>query len=269
MEDESIGPLVVERRGAVARLLLNRPRAMNAIDPAMAAQLRHATAELAEDQRIRCVVVAGAGEHFMAGGDIRHFAELLQLPPERRDAGFIALIDDVGAAVANLRHMPKPVVGAVRGAAAGFGFSLMCACDLVLASDTTVCKLAYCGLGASPDGGGSFTLPRILGERRARELALLDERIDAERALALGLVTRVLPDAALDDAVDDLAQNLAGQATAALGRTKALILAAADQDLAAHLEAERTSFLAAAASQDFAEAVAAFTAKRKPEFCGR
>jgi 2-(1,2-epoxy-1,2-dihydrophenyl)acetyl-CoA isomerase len=261
--------VMVERGGAVARIVLNPPVALTAIGPERAAHLRRAAESLAADAEVRCVVVTGAGAHFMAGGDIRHFAALLQMPAEQRDAGFSTLIADVGAAVASLRGSPKPVIGAVRGAVAGFGFSLMCACDLVLASDSTVCKLAYCGLGASPDGGGSYTLPRLLGERRALELALLDERIDPARALQLGLVTRVLPDAALDAAAAELAQTLARQATGALGRTKALIHAAHENDLLAQIEAERRSFLAAAASQDFAEAVAAFAAKRKPEFCGR
>lgn len=261
--------LILERQGAVARIVLNQPEAMNAIGPEMARQLSRAAAELARDDAVRCVVVAGAGRHFMAGGDIRYFAELLPLPAAERDAKFSALITDVGDAVASLRAMPKPVVAAVRGTVAGFGLSLMCACDLAVADEGSTFKVAYCQLGASPDGGGSYSLTRLLGVRRALELALLDERIDARRALEIGLVTRVVPDEAVDGATMELAQGLARQATAALGRTKRLINSALDNDLPAQLEAERLSFLVGAASEDFAEAVAAFVAKRRPDFRGR
>jgi len=261
--------IVLERDGAIARIVLNRPDAMNAIGPAMAIELARITAELEHDATVRCVIVTGAGPHFMAGGDIRYFADLLPQARDERDAAFSKLITDVGEAVTRLRDMPKPVIGAVRGAVAGFGFSLMCACDVVVASETTLCKLAYCQLGVSPDGGGSYTLPRLLGLRRAMELALLDDRIDARRAQELGLVSRVVADEALEQATQELAQRLARQPTAALGRTKRLFNASLQNDLATQLEAERQSFLAGADSDDFAEAVAAFVAKRKPEFRGR
>lgn len=203
--------VIVARQGAVARLVLDRPEALNAIGPDMAAQLYRTARELSADPSVRCVVVAGAGPHFMAGGDIRYFVDLLPLPAAERDAKFSELITDVGNAVACLQAMPKPVIGAVRGAVAGFGFSLMCACDLVVASRATVCKLAYGGLGTSPDGGGSYSLPRLLGVRRALEVALLDERLDAARALELGLVTRMVGDEALDAVVAELAGRLAGR----------------------------------------------------------
>lgn len=260
--------ILIERHGAVARLVLNAPASMNAIGPAMARELVAASAALAADDSVRAVVVTGAGAHFMAGGDIRYFVELLEQDAAARDAGLAALIDDVGTAVSTLTTMAKPVIGAVRGAAAGFGFSLLCACDLVIASETTTCKLAYGELGASPDGGGSFHLPRLVGVRRALEIALLDERIDAARAQALGLVTRVVADAVLDEEAMALAQRLAAKATAALGRTKALLRAAPLHDLATHLDAERRSFLDAAGSVDFAEGVQAFLGKRKPQFRG-
>ena len=260
---------ILERDGPIGRIVLNQPDALNAIGPGMAAELAEITAELEHDAGIRCVIVTGSGAHFMAGGDIRYFADLLELPGAERDARFSALISDVGVAVTRLRGMPKPVIAAVRGAVAGFGFSLMCACDLVVASETTSCKLAYCQLGASPDGGGSYTLPRLIGVRRAMEVALLDERIDAARALQLGLVSRVVPDDALEEAALTLARRLAPMATAALGRTKRLINNAYESDLPGQLEAERLSFLAGVESHDFAEGVAAFLAKRKPAFDGQ
>ncbi len=258
--------VMLERDGAVARIVLNQPEAMNAIGPEMARELARAAVELGRDDAVRCVVVAGAGRHFMAGGDVRYFAELLSLSAAERDEKLAGLITDVGDAVTALRAMPKPVVAAVRGAVAGFGLSLMCACDLAVAGESSSFKVAYCQLGASPDGGGSHSLPRLLGTRRALELALLDERIDARRALEFGLVNRVVPDDSLEGAVSALAQGLARQATAALGRTKRLIHSAFDNDLAGHLEAERIAFLAGAGSEEFAEAVAAFVAKRRPDF---
>lgn len=260
--------VLVERQGAVARIVLNAPEALNAIGPDMAREFSRVAAEVGEDPAVRCVIVTGAGSHFMAGGDIRCFAEWLELPPAERDAHLGALISDVSAAVSSLRTMAKPVIGAVRGAAAGFGFSLMCACDLVVASDTTNCKLAYCQIAASPDGGGSHTLPRLVGVRKAMEIALLDERIDAARALELGLVSKIVADAALEEEVMALAQRLAAQATGAIGRTKRLFNASLENDLSSQLEAERRAFVAGAASQDFAEAVSAFLGRRKPEFRG-
>lgn len=260
--------VIVEQHGAVLRIVLNQPEAMNAIGPEMASRFAGIAADAAADAAVRCVVVTGAGPHFMAGGDIRYFSELLGLPAAERDAKLGALVSDVGRAVTSLRTMAKPVIGAVRGAAAGFGFSLMCACDVVIASDTVNCKLAYGQLGASPDGGGSYTLPRLLGVRRAMELALLDERIDAPRALELGLVSRVVADAELDAAALALAARLAAQPTAALGRTKQLFYGSFDNDLAGQIDAELQAFLVAAGSHDFSEAVTAFLGRRKPEFRG-
>lgn len=261
--------VLVERLDAVARIVLNAPEALNAIGPDMAREFSRIAADVAEDPAVRCVIVTGTGPHFMAGGDIRCFAEWLELPAVERDARLGALISDVSDAVRSLRTMAKPVIGAVRGAVAGFGFSLMCACDLVIASDTTNCTLAYCQIAASPDGGGSHTLPRLVGVRKAMEIALLDGRIDAARALDLGLVSKVVADATLENEVMALAQRLAGQATGALGRTKRLFNASLENDLSTQLEAERQAFVAGAASQDFAEAVAAFIGRRKPQFHGR
>ena len=261
--------VLLERQGAVARIVLNAPAALNAIDREMAREFSRVAAEVGEDPAVRCVIVTGAGPHFMAGGDIRCFAEWLELPAAERDARLGALISDVSDAVRSLRTMAKPVIGAVRGAAAGFGFSLMCACDLVIASDTTNCKLAYCQIAASPDGGGSHTLPRLVGVRKAMEIALLDEPIKAARALELGLVTKVVADAALEDEVMALAQRLAGQATGAFGRTKRLFNASLENDLSTQLAAERQAFVAGAATQDFAEGVAAFLGRRQPQFRGR
>ena len=261
--------VLVDPQGAVARIVLNAPAALNAIDPEMAREFARVAAEVAEDPALRCVIVTGAGPHFMAGGDIRCFAEWLELPAAERDARLAGLISDVSDAVRSLRTMGKPVSGAVRGAAAGFGFSLMCACDLVIASDTTNCKLAYCQIAASPDVGGSHTLPRLVGVRKAMEIALLDEPIKAARALELGLVTKVVADAALEDEVMALAQRLAGQATGAFGRTKRLFNASLENDLSTQLAAERQAFVAGAATQDFAEGVAAFLGRRQPQFRGR
>jgi len=262
--------LIVERPSSdIVVLKINRPQVRNALNLEVRTRLADEVTRCGADNAVRCVIVTGAGRHFMAGGDVRYFAALLSLPAAERDAKFSELITDVGDAVTSLRTMRKPVFAAVRGAVAGFGLSLMCACDLAVAGEGSSFKMAYGQLGASPDGGGSHSLPRLLGVRRALELALLDERIDARRALEFGLVTRVVPDESLDGAVMELAQRLARQPTGALGRTKELIHAAFDNDFAGQLEAERLAFLAAAASGDFAEAVTAFIAKRRPDFRGR
>lgn len=261
--------VIVERHEAFARVVLDRPEAMNAIEPRMAKELSRVLAEIAQDASIRCVLLAGSGAHFMAGGDIRYFAELLQLGKTERDGKLGELVSDVGEAVARLRAMGKPVIAAPRGAAAGFGFSLMCACDYVLASETLVCKLAYGQLGTTPDGGGSHNLPRLIGTRKAMEMALLDEALNATQAQQLGLVNRVVPDAALDDAALELAQRLAAKATVALGQVKHLINTAFERDLEGQLEAELSSFLTCADTEDFAAGVDSFLNKRKAQFHGR
>ena len=256
--------------GAIATVTLNRPESMNALDGAMVEELHANLIRVEQDPAIRCVVLRGAGDNFMAGGDIRMFAKALaELPPTDRQAKFESLIGQVHASITALRRMDKPVVAGVQGAVAGFGVSLATACDLTIAADTSVFTLAYCHIGTSPDGGSTFHLPRAVGLKRAMEIALLGDRFPAEKAAAIGLVNRAVAADELDAAVAKLAGRLAKGPTAAYGRTKRLLNASLDNDLATQLSAESELFTASTMTEDFREGVTAFLEKRPADFQGR
>ena len=251
----------------VATLTLNRPQALNALDSTMAEALGARVVEIENDPAVRAVVLAGAGGHFMAGGDLKWFQGFLEKPAaEKRRLFEVFVREGAHRSVLALRRMPKPVIASVRGAAAGFGLSLVLASDLALASENAVFTLAYVNIGTSPDGGSTHALVRAVGMKRAMEIALLGERFDAKRALALGIVNRVVPEGELDRATAALARRLAAGPAEALGRTKALINASWDASLAEQLDAEAASFAACAAGADFAEGIRAFVEKRPAKF---
>jgi 2-(1,2-epoxy-1,2-dihydrophenyl)acetyl-CoA isomerase len=263
-------PLVrVEREGAVATLTLNRPQALNALNRELTVALRDSVFAAENDETIRCLVLRG-GEHFMAGGDLKWFRTL----SEGRSAAqnriqFEGFIHEVHALILCLRRMPKPVLASVRGAVAGFGMSLMMAADLALAADSAYFTLAYTLIGVSPDGGSTFSLPRIVGHKKAMEIALLGERFDAAAAERLGLVNRVVAPDALDSETAKLAARLAAGPTAVYGRTKALLNASLGSSLESQLQREAEAFAHSASEPDFQEGLAAFLDKRKPRFEGR
>jgi len=258
--------VLLARDGSVATLTLNRPDALNALDPAMIDALIAHTAAVARDDSVRVVVLRGAGRHFMAGGDIRSFAERLAEAPAVRSEGFRRTIGRLHAAIENLHRMPHPVVGRVHGAVAGFGLSLMNACDLVVAADDSYFASAYRQIALTPDGGGSWALPRLVGLRKAMEIFLLGERFGAADALALGLVNRVVPAANLDAATNAMVQALATGPALALRNAKRLVRESLSRSLSEQLDAEASSFAACAGTADFVEGITAFLAKRPPQF---
>jgi 2-(1,2-epoxy-1,2-dihydrophenyl)acetyl-CoA isomerase len=221
---------------------------------------------LAADDSVRCVVVRGAGRHFMAGGDIRTFAANLGAPPAQRRQDFTRIVQRVHAAIETIYRMPHPVIAAVHGAVAGFGLSLMCACDLAVAADSSYFTSAYRHIGLTPDGGATYALPRIVGAKKAMEIVLLGERFGVDEALRLGLVNRVVPEAELGAAVGKLAAALAGGPALALRNGKRLINQSLEHSLSMQLDAEAKSFAACSATPDFVEGVEAFLAKRTPRF---
>lgn len=259
--------VLYQTRGELGLITLNRPAALNALNREMIDQLAAATARAAEDDAVRVLLIRGAGDHFMAGGDLKWFREQIEgRPANKIKAEFRQTIDDVHASTQAIRRMKKPVIAVVHGAVAGYGLSLMLACDFALAADNAYFTLAYCHLGLSPDGGATWSLPRLIGLRKATELALLGDRFDAASAASLGLVNRVVPLAELDAAAEALASRLAGGSAHALARTKALLQASFDHSLDQQLVAERGAFASCAAEPDFAEGLAAFAGKRKPKF---
>jgi 2-(1,2-epoxy-1,2-dihydrophenyl)acetyl-CoA isomerase len=260
--------LLLDRDSAIVTLTLNRPASLNALDSEMIDALITHSAALAADDSVRCVVINGAGRHFMAGGDIRSFGDQLAGSPSDRRRHFTRMVEHMHAAIENLRRMPHPVLASVHGAVAGFGLSLMCACDLAIAAESSYFTSAYRHLGLTPDGGASYTLPRLVGLKKAMEIVLLGERFDAAEALKLGLVNRVVAEAELHAATRQLAMALATGPVLALRNGKRLMNQSLSQSLSAQLLSEAESFGACAATDDFAEGVRAFLDKRTPRFGG-
>jgi 2-(1,2-epoxy-1,2-dihydrophenyl)acetyl-CoA isomerase len=258
--------VLLAREGGVATITLNRPQALNALDHDLTVGLRDGVLAAEHDPSVRCVVLRG-GEHFMAGGDLKWFRTLVE---DRSSAEnrirFEALIHEVHTVILALRRMPKPVVASVRGAVAGFGMSLMMACDLALAADNAYFTLAYTLIGTSPDGGSTFALPRIVGQKKAMEIALLGERFDAATAERLGLVNHVVPKEKLEAETAKLALRLANGPTAVYARTKALLNGSLNASLESQLQREAEAFAQSASEPDFREGLAAFIEKRKPQW---
>lgn len=256
--------LRVEQDGAVAVLTINRPQAGNAINVALSHDLMHAAIACDRDETVRAVLLRSEGKLFSAGGDVGAFAGAGDKVPD--------LISEetayLHAAVARLARMDKPLLTAVQGFAAGAGFSLAMLGDIVLAGRAAQFTLAYTGIGLTPDGGASWLLPRLVGLRKAQQLILSSARLSADEALAIGLVTEVVDDDLLDAAARGLAEKLAKGPTKAFARSRALLLSAYGETLETHLERESRSIVDSAASGDGQEGIAAFLAKRKPEFKG-
>jgi 2-(1,2-epoxy-1,2-dihydrophenyl)acetyl-CoA isomerase len=250
--------------GSVATITLNRPQVMNALDADMIMQLRARCEQACDDAGVRAIVLRGNGPAFLAGGDVALFhANLPQLPDM---VGKLA--GELHHAIMALRRASKPVLASVHGAVAGAGISLLAAADLALAADDARFTLAYAKIAASPDGGGTWFLPRLVGYRKALELALLSDTFDAHTAREIGLVNWVVPLAELTGETEQIAGRLASGPTAAYSETKALINQSFDNTLERQLEAEAQAFVRCACTADLAEGVTAFVEKRKPKFVG-
>ena len=232
-------PVILERAGPVARIRFNRGEVLNALDTPSAEALLNICRQIAADPANRVVVISGAGRAFMAGGDVAEFSgELAERSP--RIEGLIAKLHQAIEILTNLR---SPVVASVHGAIAGAGVSIMLAADLAIAADNSVINLAYAKLGASPDGSSSWSLPRVVGVRKALEIAMLSENIRADEALRLGLVNRVVAAGALAAETEALADRLAAGPTFAYGKIKHLMRTSLERTLRDQLDAERQSFI--------------------------
>ena len=260
--------VVLKRSDAVLEIILNRSEVLNAANRELISELAGATAEAAEDRNARAVLLRGAGTSFCAGGDITMFGELIELQPAERRRALYQIVDGLHPLLIRLRHMPKPVVVAVQGAAAGVGLSFVLAADLALAAENAIFASGYIHLGTSPDGGLTATLARAVGLKQAAELMMLGDRFDAQRALALGVVNRLVPPSALEGEALALATRLANGPTHAYARTKALLQATLGDAFDAQLRRETESFAACAAGEEFVEGVRAFLEKRPPNFSG-
>ncbi len=250
--------------GSIATISLNRPENLNALNEELGRDLEQALAGVAQDQTIRVCLLTGSNDTFMAGGDIKYFGGALNSgkgPDE-----FNTLFKSVHNVIRTINTMPQPVVAVVRGSAAGYGLSLMASCDLAVAATDTVFTLAYCHLGVSPDGGSTWSLPRLIGQRKALEIALLGDRFDGTAAQQMGLVNFAVAPDELDQAAQDLAARLARGPREALAKTKRLIRSSFDNDADTQLNLEQQSFLSCVSGAEFSEGVDAFLNKRRPEF---
>jgi 2-(1,2-epoxy-1,2-dihydrophenyl)acetyl-CoA isomerase len=258
--------VLLEKHGAVATLTFNRPEVRNAIDQESIGMIHAALLDVERDPALRVLVVTGAGDHFIAGGDVNFFKRSLEWSPEERRARFADVVRRIHPVITTLRRLPQPVIASVRGAAAGWGVSLVLACDLAIAADNARFSMGYTAVGACPEGSGSYFLPRAVGLKKAMQLALFSERIDAHRAEALGIVNRVVPLKELNSATAEWAERLAGGPGIAIAATKRLLEASLSNPLDAQLEDEALAFGECAASQDFGEGTRAFLERRKPKF---
>jgi 2-(1,2-epoxy-1,2-dihydrophenyl)acetyl-CoA isomerase len=254
----------LERDGGIARVTLARPHAGNAVNLALAQELSAIATTCEEDDSIRCVVLTGAGRLFCAGGDLAAFAsagtEIDRLLEE--------LAGTLHQAVERFARMAKPLLVLVNGPAAGAGFSLAMAGDVVLCSRSAHFTPAYGTLGLTPDGGMSWWLPRLVGLRKAQEIILTNRRIRAEEAETIGLVTRVVDDDRLHDEGAEVAAALARAPTRALGFARALLRQSYGADLPDQLARETRTITAAGGTTDCREGVAAYFERRPPSFTG-
>lgn len=255
------------RKGPVAELVLNRPDSLNVLSYQMSIELKQAAAELKADKAIACVIVSGAGDHFMGGGDIGYFKKLADtFVVEGTSAYPRDIFDNVHSAISDITTMGKPVIAKVKGAVAGFGLSLMLACDMAIAADNCMFSVAYCKIGTTPDGGMSYFLPRAVGQKKAMELALTGDFFSSEEAKQWGMLNTVVTVEGLNDTVDKLVARLCTGPRKVLARTKRMINQTYDVSLLERLDEEKNNFQLSMLEKDFFEGVTAFSERRKPLF---
>jgi 2-(1,2-epoxy-1,2-dihydrophenyl)acetyl-CoA isomerase len=266
---------------AVGFITIDRPARFNSLDVRTAQDLRHAGLALARDAAVRVVVLSGTNGVFCSGADLKYIRaggeveDLAYLSPGARPTPsgfgerFKQILEYLHSTIAEIRRAPKPFIAAVDGVAAAGGFGLAMCCDLVVASDRAVFEWAYSKTGLTGAESSTFMLPRLVGFRRAMELVLLNPRLDAGRALELGLVNFVYPASSFDEQVRELAERVAAGPPDALGVAKGLLNQAAGMDrLDVHLDRELERLTRTADGAEFEEGLESFFAKRAPRFRG-
>jgi 2-(1,2-epoxy-1,2-dihydrophenyl)acetyl-CoA isomerase len=256
------GTVKVATDDGISVVTLDRSETYNAFDLDMAQRLAAAIVTLAADRNVRGIVISGHGKAFCAGGDLRWAASFAHGAP----AAFHELAARFHMAIIEIRRMPKPVIAAVNGVAAGGGFALALACDFRVVAKSAVFQQAYTSSGLCMDGGGSFNLPRLVGLARALEIAAFDPPISATQALAWGLATKVVDDGEALRAGIVLAQELGRRSLSAYAASKKLLTDSFDTSFETHIERERSALSECAAHADGREGLEAFGQKRKPRF---
>jgi 2-(1,2-epoxy-1,2-dihydrophenyl)acetyl-CoA isomerase len=267
MTTQSEPALLLDVTEGVGWITLNRPKAYNALDTDLAGRLLDAVIRCDEDDDVRALVITGKGPSFSSGGDIRQMMDAVA-----RDGHAAAYLKTLTVylheTIATMAHMKKPVITAVNGTAAGAGFSLALAGDLVLAADNARFTVAYTAIGLAPDGSSTFTLPRLIGPKRAFELMCTNRALLANEAKELGLANQVFPTAQFIEKAREFAVNLAKGPAGAIGWAKKLLTLSAQSSLETQMEHERRAIAACGRSADFREGANAFFAKRPPKFQG-
>jgi 2-(1,2-epoxy-1,2-dihydrophenyl)acetyl-CoA isomerase len=259
----------VDVAGSAATITLNRPEKMNAWNRQFGIDLNAAIERVAGDDAVRAVMITGAGRGFSSGADLTESREANELDENGRPDLSSRLRELYHPILIGIREMPKPVVAAVNGPAAGIGCSLALCCDLVVAAESSFFLLAFVNIGLVPDGGSTATVPARVGGARAMEMALLGERVPAPQALEWGLVNRVVPDDDLADAAGRLTAFLAKGPTRAYANAKQLLNRRLYPDFEAQLTAEADAQREQGHTSDFLEGVVAFAEKRSPNFTGK
>jgi 2-(1,2-epoxy-1,2-dihydrophenyl)acetyl-CoA isomerase len=254
--------LLLNMSGSVAEIIFNRPSRLNAIDRELAERLVDALSAIEKNADVKAVVIKGAGRAFMAGGDLKTFHDA----GENAAEAVKQLIVPFHKIIRAIKDLRAPVIAAVHGAVAGGGLALALACDFVIAADNAVFTPAYLKIGTNPDGGTTWSVTRLLGERRALEWLLLGDPMSAEQAAALGLINRVVARDDLERDVQTLANRLAAGPAQAQASLKRLVWQASGSSLDTQLDAEAAGFVSLAATSDFREGVAAFFERREPRF---
>ena len=265
--DGSTEPVLLSVTGGVATITMNRPDAMNSLDIATKELLRDIVQSVAADDAVRCVVLTGTGRGFCVGQDLKEHIELLRNGSS--DELFTTVERHYNPIVTALATMPKPVIAAVNGVAAGAGASLALACDLRVLADTAGFNFAFAGVALSCDTGASYHLPRLVGQAKALELLYFPSTISAEESQALGLANQVVPAVDLAETVHALATRLAAGPTVALASIRHSVAYSSEHSFADSLANEGQMMNRTGATEDHAAAVAAFVAKEKPFFHGR
>ena len=257
--------ILFDVKNDVAHITLNRPDAANSINSEMSVDLMQAATYCGENPVIRAVLISGSGRMFCGGGDLKEFtAQDKRLPYHLKE-----LTTYLHVAISRLSRLGAPVIAAVHGSAAGAGLSLICACDIVIAAENTRFTMAYTRAGLSPDGSSTYYLPRIVGVKRALELALTDRILSAQEALEWGIVTRLVPEEELLDQAHTLAVQLAAGPTRALGAAKRLMRNGVNETLETQMEHESQAIADIARTTDSSEGITAFLEKRPPRFKGK
>ena len=262
----SLETVSYELDGSIATIAMNRPEALNALSLQLSLDLRAAIEKAIEDNA-RVVVLTGQGRAFCSGGDLREMRAMGE-----REGNIEAFLDSplkaLHEVILLIRETPIPFVAAVNGVCAGAGTNFALACDLVIAAKDATFNEAFVRIGLSPDCGGTFFLPRAIGEKRAAEAFMLGGTIDAKRAEQIGMINQVVPSDSLMQEAGKLASQLAAGPTGSYGRIKRMLNASFSNDLRTHLQLEADCQLESGRASDFKEGVSAFFEKRAPEFKG-